>query len=163
MEWLQLVHGSSNTAQRLQFSTGDDVRVWYKIAEQGKERLGQFEGIVIRIRGSGPSKTFTVRRVTQGVGVERAFPVDAPVIDRVEVLRRGKTRRSRLYYLRRVVRKTRLESAEGPEGAAPSAGGPEGSAESPTASRGSREADAGRDDIEAATAAADKPTTGRQP
>ena len=116
MEWLKLIHGEK-PAGPAAFSTGDDVRVWFKILEQGKERLGQFEGIVIRIRGSGPSRTFTVRRLTHGVGVERVFPFDAPVVDRVEVLRSGKTKRARLYYLRHVVKKTRLEAAESPEGA----------------------------------------------
>ena len=116
MEWLKLIHGTSQTSA-FAFTPGDDVRVWFKILEQGKERLGQFEGIVIRVRGSGPSKTFTVRRLTHGVGVERVFPFDAPIIDRVEVLRSGKVKRSRLYYLRHVVKRTRLASAEGPEGA----------------------------------------------
>jgi large subunit ribosomal protein L19 len=117
MDWLQLIHGPK-AAARFSCTPGDDVRVWFKIAEQGKERLGQFEGIVIRVRGSGPSKTFTVRRLTHGVGVERVFPFDAPVIDRVELLRSGKAKRSRLYFLRHVVKKTRLEEAEGPEAAA---------------------------------------------
>ena len=117
MEWLKLIHGTK-PAGMIAFSTGDDVRVWYRILEQGKERLGQFEGIVIRVRGSGPSKTFTVRRVTHGVGVERVFPFDAPIIDRVELLRSGKAKRARLYYLRHVVKKTRLAAADSPAGAA---------------------------------------------
>ena len=114
MDWLKLVHGTK-PAPSFAFTPGDDVRVWFKILEQGKERLGQFEGIVLRIRGAGPSKTFTVRRITHGVGVERVFPFDAPIIDRVELLRSGKTKRSRLYFLRHVVKKTRLEEAEAPE------------------------------------------------
>ena len=114
MDWLKLVHGTKPAAS-FAFTPGDDVRVWFKILEQGKERLGQFEGIVLRIRGAGPSKTFTVRRITHGVGVERVFPFDAPIIDRVELLRSGKTKRSRLYFLRHVVKKTRLEEAEAPE------------------------------------------------
>src|SRR3989338_7426510 len=117
MDWLKLIHGTTPAAS-FTFTPGDDVRVWFKILEQGKERLGPFEGIVIRIRGSGPSKTFTVRRLTHGVGVERVFPFDAPIIDRVELLRSGKTKRSRLYFLRHVVKKTRLAAADGPEGAA---------------------------------------------
>ena len=114
MEWLKLIHGPERTSPH-PVTPGDDVRVWFKILEQGKERLGQFEGIVIRVRGSGPSRTFTVRRLTHGVGVERVFPFDAPIIDRVEVLRSGKVKRSRLYYLRHVVKRTRLAAAEGPE------------------------------------------------
>jgi len=117
MDWLKLVHGRTPAAS-FAFTPGDDVRVWFKILEQGKERLGQFEGVVIRIRGSGPSRTFTVRRLTHGIGVERVFPFDAPIIDRVELLRSGKTKRSRLYFLRHVVKKTRLEEATGPESAA---------------------------------------------
>ena len=114
MDWLKHIHASSPKVHLKTFDTGDDVRVWFKILEQGKERLGQFEGVVIRVRGAGPSKTFTVRRLTHGIGVERVFPMDAPIIERVEVLRRGKTKRSRLYFLRHVVKKTRLESAEEP-------------------------------------------------
>jgi large subunit ribosomal protein L19 len=117
MEWLKLIQRAPVTRQP-DFRTGDDVRVWFKILEQGKERLGQFEGVVIRFRGSGVSKTFTVRRVTHGVGVERVFPVDAPVIERIEVLRHGKTRRGRLYFLRSVVKTTRLASVEQRGGAA---------------------------------------------
>lgn len=90
---------------------GDEIRVWYRIMEQGKERLGQFEGIVIRYRGSGHAKTFTVRRVTYGEGVERVFPLDAKAISRIELLRQGKVKRSRLYYLRTVIGKTRIEAA----------------------------------------------------
>ena len=116
MEWLTWVHGTTPHAA-LEFGPGDEVRVWYRIQEQGKERLGQFEGIVIRCRGSGVSRTFTVRRVTYGEGVERVFPIDAKIITRIEVLRKGKVKRSRLYFLRRVIGKTRIASAEGLGGA----------------------------------------------
>jgi len=158
MEWLKLVHGTP-TARTPAFDTGDDVRVWFKILEQGKERLGQFEGVVIRVRGSGPSKTFTVRRLTHGIGVERVFPVDTPLIDRIEVLRRGKTRRSRLYFLRRVVKKTRLASAEEPEGAGQSA------ADTPTTGTASAphpptDTEAALEKPEEAVAATDKPSAG---
>ena len=111
MEWLKLVHGTPQTPPA-SFGPGDEVRVWYRILEQGKERLGQFEGIVIRSRGSGPSKTFTVRRVTHGEGVERVFPMDAKTVARIEVLRQGHVRRSRLYFLRRVIGKTRIATVE---------------------------------------------------
>ena len=110
-EWLKLVHSTPTPAAGDTFRPGDEVRVWFRILEQGKERLGQFEGIVIRCRGSGPSKTFTVRRVTYGEGVERVFPMDARIISRIEVLRQGKVKRSRLYFLRTVVGKTRIASA----------------------------------------------------
>lgn len=87
-----------------EFRPGDTVRVHVRIREQSREeereRVQAFEGVVIRISGSGLSETFTVRRVTYGIGVERTFPLHAPVIDRIEVTRRGTTRRAKLYYLR---------------------------------------------------------------
>ncbi len=82
------------------FKSGDTVRVHYKVIEGNRERIQVFEGIVIRRRGGGLSETFTVRRVSYGVGVERTFPLHAPKIDHIEVVRRGKVRRARLYYLR---------------------------------------------------------------
>lgn len=113
MEWRQLVHGGAAPKAPAEFGTGDEVRVWYRILEQGKERFGQFEGIVIRVHGSGHAKTFTVRRVTHGEGVERVFPLDAKIVSRIEVLRQGKVRRARLYFLRRAVGKTRIASVGG--------------------------------------------------
>ncbi|MBI3996140.1 MAG: 50S ribosomal protein L19 [Candidatus Omnitrophica bacterium] len=117
MQWLQFIHHTPAKAAAASFRVGDDVRVWYRILEQGKERFAQFEGIVIRYRGQGPSKTFTVRRVTYGEGVERVFPVDAKVISRIEVLRKGKVKRSRLYFLRDVIGKTRIAAAQRSSGA----------------------------------------------
>lgn len=111
MDWRKRVHPNVRPIAEEQFGPGDDVRVWFKIVEQGRERLGQFEGLVIRCAGGGPGRTFTVRRVTHGEGVERSFPFDAPILDHVEVLRHGKTRRSRLYYVRHQQKRTRLESA----------------------------------------------------
>jgi len=83
-----------------EFSSGDLVRVHTKIAEGGKTRIQRFQGTVIKIRGVGLSKMFTVRKVTEGVGVERTFPLNSPNISKIELLRRGKVRRSKLYYLR---------------------------------------------------------------
>ena len=83
-----------------EFAIGDQVKVYVKIREGEKERIQMFEGTVIARRGSGVSETFTVRRVSYGVGVERVFPVNAPAVDRIEVVRHGKIRRSKLYYLR---------------------------------------------------------------
>ena len=111
MDWLKQVHGASTSGKEALVRSGDDVRVWYKIREQDRERLTPFEGVVIRTRGSRFSKTFTVRRITYGEGVERVFPVDAPLIERVEILRRGKTKRSRLYFLRHMLKRVRLETA----------------------------------------------------
>ncbi len=109
------------------FGPGDQVRVWYRIVEQDRVRQAPFEGLVIRRHGSGVSETFTVRRITYGEAVERVFPVHAPVLERIEVLRRGKVRRARLYFLRTKIGKTRIEASErtvdaaNPEEAAPGA------------------------------------------
>ena len=83
-----------------EFRPGDTVRVYVKVKEGDKERIQAFEGVVIRKRGSGTDGTFTVRKVSYGIGVERTFPFSAKVIDRIEVLKRGIVRRARLYYLR---------------------------------------------------------------
>lgn len=82
------------------FKPGDTVKVQVKVVEGDKERLQAFEGVCIRRRGGGLSATFTVRKVTYGVGVERTFPLHSPSIDRIEVLRQGQVRRAKLYYLR---------------------------------------------------------------
>jgi large subunit ribosomal protein L19 len=84
----------------VQFKPGDTVRVHVKVVEGGRERIQVFEGVVIRRRGGGLGETFTVRRVSYGVGVERTFPLHTPKIERIEVKRRGRVRRARLYYLR---------------------------------------------------------------
>ena len=83
-----------------EFRVGDTVRVDVKIIEGKRERIQAFEGIVIKRHGSGVSETFTVRKVSYGVGVERTFPVNSPKIDNVTVVRKGKVRRAKLYYLR---------------------------------------------------------------
>lgn len=83
-----------------EFRPGDTVRVYFKVIEGGRERVQAFDGVVIRRRGSGLQTTFTVRRIAHGVGVERTFPLHSPRIEKIEVLRRGKVRRARLYYLR---------------------------------------------------------------
>ncbi|MCL6453506.1 MAG: 50S ribosomal protein L19 [Alicyclobacillus sp.] len=82
------------------FRPGDTVRVHVKVREGQRERIQVFEGIVIRRRGSGISETYTVRKISYGVGVERTFPVHSPNIERIERTRRGKVRRAKLYYLR---------------------------------------------------------------
>ena len=79
---------------------GDTVAVHYKVKEGNKERIQVFEGVVIRVSGGGISKNFTVRKVSSGVGVERIMPINSPLIEKIEVKRIGKVRRSRLYYLR---------------------------------------------------------------
>ena len=82
------------------FRSGDTVRVHVKVKEGDKERIQVFEGVVIRRRRGGASATFTVRKVSYGVGVERIFPVESPAVEKVEIKSRGHVRRARLYYLR---------------------------------------------------------------
>lgn len=83
-----------------QFSIGDTVKVYVKVVEGDKERLQPYEGVVIARRGSGIKETFTVRKISFGVGVERIFPLHSPSIDRIEVIKKGDVRRAKLYYLR---------------------------------------------------------------
>lgn len=82
------------------FNVGDTVRVFVKVVEGDKERIQPFDGVVISRRGSNTRETFTVRKISFGVGVERIFPLYSPVIDKIEVLKKGDVRRSKLYYLR---------------------------------------------------------------
>ncbi len=82
------------------FRPGDSVRVHVKVVEGTRERIQVFEGLVIKRKGGAIRETFTVRRVTYGVGVERTFPVHSPRVDKIEVIRRGVVRRAKLYYLR---------------------------------------------------------------
>ena len=83
-----------------QFNIGDTLRVWVKVVEGSRERLQAFEGTVIAKRNGSSRETFTVRRVSYGIGVERTFPLHSPRVDHIEVIRRGKVRRAKLYYLR---------------------------------------------------------------
>ncbi|MDD3889409.1 MAG: 50S ribosomal protein L19 [Syntrophomonadaceae bacterium] len=82
------------------FGPGDTIKVHVKVVEGTRERIQIFEGTVLRVRGGGLSKTFTVRRISYGVAVERTFPLHSPKIARIEVTRKGKVRRARLFYLR---------------------------------------------------------------
>ncbi len=88
-----------------QLRTGDTVQVHVKVVEGARERIQLFEGIVIRVKGGGINQMFTVRRVAYGVGVERTFPLHSPRIDKIVVVRHGKVRRARLYYLRNLTGK----------------------------------------------------------
>ena len=82
------------------FNVGDTVKVYVKIKEGTRERIQMFEGTVIKKQNGGLRETFTVRRVAYGTGVERTFPMNSPIIDKMEVVRKGKVRRAKLYYLR---------------------------------------------------------------
>ncbi|MFQ5528444.1 MAG: 50S ribosomal protein L19 [Thermoanaerobaculia bacterium] len=84
------------------FRAGDTVKVHVKVAEGDKERIQIFQGVVIGRRGSGTRETFTVRKISGGMGVERVFPLHTPTIEKIEVIRRGRVRRAKLYYLRKL-------------------------------------------------------------
>ena len=92
-------------AEPLRFDIGSTVKVYVKIKEGARERLQVFEGTVIAKKHGGVSETVTVRRVSYGIGVERTFPVNSPIIEKVELVRKGKVRRAKLYYLRKRVGK----------------------------------------------------------
>ena len=83
-----------------ELNSGDSVKVNVKVSEGNRERIQTFEGVIISINGVGISKTLTVRKLSFGVGVERIFPVRAPIVESIEIIRKGKVRRSKLYYLR---------------------------------------------------------------
>ena len=105
------IENTQKKKQVSQFKVGDTVKVFCKIVEGGKERVQGFEGIVIKRQGGGVRETFTVRRIVQGVGVERTFILHSPRVEKVQVLRSGKVRRAKLYYLRERIgsRATRVE------------------------------------------------------
>jgi large subunit ribosomal protein L19 len=96
-------------------AAGDTVKVSTKVVEGDKERIQVFQGVVIRIRNSGAGSSFTVRRVAYGVGVERTFPLHSPLVEKVEVVRHGKVRRAKLYYLRGLsAKKARIKEKRTP-------------------------------------------------
>lgn len=97
---IQLVEETQLRTDMPQFKAGDTISVYYKVKEGDKERVQLFEGVVIRVNGGGVAKTFTVRKVSAGVGVERIIPINSPSIEKIEVKRIGRVRRSKLYYLR---------------------------------------------------------------
>ncbi len=106
MDVMKFVEEAYVTEPRnIDFRPGDNVSVSYRIIEGSKERIQIFRGDVLQIKGQGANKTFTVRKMSNGVGVERIFPVNSPAIADVKVLKRGKVRRAKLYYLRELVGK----------------------------------------------------------
>ena len=100
MQAIRIVEAGQLKKDRAGVAPGDTVRVSVKVVEGEKERIQVFEGVVIRKRGDGVSASFTVRRISYGVGVERTFPLHSPRIDKIQVMKRATVRRSKLYYLR---------------------------------------------------------------
>ena len=97
---IEAINAESMKAEVPAFNVGDTVKVGYKIIEGGKERIQNFEGVVIAKRNGGISETFTVRHISYGVGVEKTYPLHSPKIASITVVRKGKVRRAKLYYLR---------------------------------------------------------------
>ena len=97
---IELVEKDYLKADVPRFKSGDTVAVHYKVKEGNKERIQVFEGVVIRVSGGSVAKNFTVRKISSGIGVERIIPLNSPLIEKIEVKRIGKVRRSKLYYLR---------------------------------------------------------------
>jgi large subunit ribosomal protein L19 len=105
MNKISLVEAAHLKTDLPQFRSGDTVNVHFKVVEGDKERIQDFEGIVISRRGAGLKETFTVRKISNGVGVERIFPVHSPRIAKIDVIRGGKVRRAKLFYLRELASK----------------------------------------------------------
>jgi len=114
MDKMKLIEQEYTKKEIPKFNVGDTVKVLTKITEGDKVRLHPFEGIVIARKGSGIKMSFTMRKVSYGEGIERVFPLYSPVIERIEVVKRGKVKRSRLYYIRGRIGKnaTKVDSAE---------------------------------------------------
>jgi large subunit ribosomal protein L19 len=102
MDYIRMIEEEQMKKDLPAFRPGDTVRVHVRVVEGSRERIQAFEGVVIKMKGGGLRRTFTVRRVTYGVGVERTFPLHSPRIDKIEVVRRGVVRRAKLYYLRQL-------------------------------------------------------------
>jgi large subunit ribosomal protein L19 len=110
MDKIALVEQEQLRRELPEFGPGDTVRVHFKVVEGGRERVQAFEGVVVARRGGGLRETVTVRRISHGVGVERIFPLHSPRLERIEVVRRGRVRRAKLYYLReKVGKETRIK------------------------------------------------------
>lgn len=101
MDLLQVVNREQIRTDLPDYRVGDTVKVHYKIKEGSKERIQVFQGIVIQKKGNGISKSFTVRKISNGIGVEKIFPQNSPLIDKLEVVRFGHVRRAKLFYLRK--------------------------------------------------------------
>lgn len=110
MEKMKLVAAAQLKKKVPMFAPGDTVRVHIKVVEGGRERVQAFEGTVIARRGGGMEESFTVRRLSHGIGVERIFPLHSPRVEKIDVVRRGRVRRAKLHYLRgKIGKETRIK------------------------------------------------------
>jgi large subunit ribosomal protein L19 len=100
MDFVKLIEDKELKSETPVFRVGDSVKVHVKVTEGEKERIQVFHGLVIAMKGGGVGSTFTVRKISDGVGVERIFPLHSPIIGKIEVVREGRVRRAKLYYLR---------------------------------------------------------------
>ena len=105
MNKIQMIEQSMMKDDVLDFQPGDTINVHYRVVEGSKERIQEYKGIVIAMKGGGLRRTFTVRKVTNGVGVERIFPLHSPSIAKIEKIRKGNVRRAKLFYLRNLAAK----------------------------------------------------------
>lgn len=105
-ELMNLIEAAQKRDDLPEFEAGDTINVHVRVVEGEKERIQQYQGVVIAFKGSGSRRTFTVRKVSNGVGVERVFPINSPKLAKIEVVRRGSVRRAKLYYLRERVGKS---------------------------------------------------------
>ncbi|MCF0108484.1 MAG: 50S ribosomal protein L19 [Bacilli bacterium] len=105
IELIQFVEDQIERKAFPEFKAGDTITVHYKIREGNKERIQNFQGVVIQRRGAGATETFTVRKITNGVGVERIFPISSPFIEQIDINKRGAVRRARIFYLRNLTGK----------------------------------------------------------
>ncbi len=105
MDKMKLIEATQLKSDRPAFNPGDTVNVHVRVVEGDKERIQQFQGVVISKRGAGSNSTFTVRKISDGVGVERIFPLHSPRIAKIERVKEGKVRRAKLYYLRKLAAK----------------------------------------------------------
>jgi large subunit ribosomal protein L19 len=121
-ELIALVQSTTLRTDFPDFAAGDTVNVHVKISEGNKERIQQYQGVVLQRRGSGATETVTVRKISNGVGVERIFPLHSPSIDKIELVKQGKVRRARIFYLRGLAGKAaRIQERVKAEVAAPKA------------------------------------------
>ena len=113
-ELIALVEDSVEIKKFPAFKAGDTITVTYKIKEGSKERLQSFQGVVIQRKGGGPTETFTIRKISGGIGVERIFPIASPGIEEIKIMRKGKVRRARIFYIRALRgKKARIKEKRG--------------------------------------------------